>query len=138
MNISQVAEKTGLSSKAIRFYEEKGLITPPNRSLNGYRTYNSRNIEELTLLRQARLVGFTLEECKELLALFHNADRRSADVKARTLEKVADIDKHIAELTQMRERLMELVALCPGDSGADCPIIDSFTGCCRHGKEASY
>lgn len=131
MNISQVAEKTGLSSKAIRFYEEKGLITPPNRSLNGYRTYNSRNIEELTLLRQARLVGFTLEECKELLALFHNADRRSADVKARTLEKVSDIDNHIAELTQMRERLMELVALCPGDNGADCPIIDSFTGCCK-------
>ncbi|MCD1126616.1 Cu(I)-responsive transcriptional regulator [Jinshanibacter sp. LJY008] len=131
MNISQVAEKTGLSSKAIRFYEEKGLITPPNRSLNGYRTYNLRNIEELTLLRQARLVGFTLEECKELLALFHNADRRSADVKARTLEKVADIDNHIAELTQMRERLMELAALCPGDNGADCPIIDSFTGCCK-------
>ncbi|WP_140918122.1 Cu(I)-responsive transcriptional regulator [Limnobaculum xujianqingii] len=135
MNISQVAEKTGLSSKAIRFYEEKGLITAPNRSLNGYRTYNLRNIEELTLLRQARLVGFTLEECKELLALFHNADRRSADVKARTLEKVADIDNHIAELTQMRERLMELVELCPGDNGADCPIIDSFTGCCKQGKE---
>ncbi|MBK5072343.1 Cu(I)-responsive transcriptional regulator [Budviciaceae bacterium CWB-B4] len=137
MNISQVAEKTGLSSKAIRFYEEKGLITAPNRSLNGYRTYNSRNIEELTLLRQARLVGFTLEECKELLALFHNADRRSADVKARTLEKVADIDNHIAELTQMRERLMELVELCPGDNGADCPIIDSFTGCCKQDKGAN-
>ncbi|GKX51598.1 Cu(I)-responsive transcriptional regulator [Budvicia aquatica] len=135
MNISQVAEKTGLTSKTIRFYEEKGLITPPNRSLNGYRTYNPRNIEELTLLRQARLVGFTLEECKELLALFHNSDRRSSDVKARTLEKVSDIDRHIHELTQMRERLMALVALCPGDDGADCPIMDSFTGCCQHAKK---
>lgn len=134
MNISQVAEQTGLTSKAIRFYEEKGLITPPNRSLNGYRTYNARNIEELTLLRQARLVGFTLEECKELLALFHNSDRRSADVKLRTLEKVADIDHHIKELTQMRERLMELVELCPGDDSADCPIMDSFTGCCHQTK----
>lgn len=134
MNISQVAEKTGLTSKAIRFYEEKGLITPPNRSLNGYRTYNPRNIEELTLLHQARLVGFTLEECKDLLALFHNSDRRSADVKARTLEKVTDIDRHIRELTEMRERLMDLANRCPGDDGADCPIMDSFTGCCHQDK----
>ncbi|GKX58972.1 Cu(I)-responsive transcriptional regulator [Leminorella grimontii] len=136
MNISQVAEKTGLTSKTIRFYEEKGLITPPNRSLNGYRTYNARSVEELTLLRQARQVGFTLEECKELLALFHNAERRSADVKARTLKKVEDIDKHIRELTEMRERLMSLANLCPGDDGADCPIIDSFTGCCHHHNKA--
>ncbi|WP_159566462.1 Cu(I)-responsive transcriptional regulator [Budvicia diplopodorum] len=134
MNISQVAEKTGLTSKAIRFYEQKGLISPPSRSQNGYRTYNPRNIEELTLLRQARLVGFTLEECKELLALFHSSDRRSADVKARTLEKVADIDHHIQELSQMRERLMELAELCPGDDGADCPIMDSFTKCCHPAK----
>ncbi|MDR0807006.1 MAG: Cu(I)-responsive transcriptional regulator [Enterobacteriaceae bacterium] len=136
MNISQAAAKTGLTSKTIRFYEEKGLITPPSRSLNGYRTYNTKNIEELTLLRQARLVGFTLEECKELLALFRNADRRSADVKARTLAKISDIDRHIAELTQMRARLSELVELCPGDDGADCPIIDSFTGCCHHEKNS--
>ncbi|SQI38621.1 Copper export regulator [Leminorella richardii] len=135
MNISQVAEKTGLTSKAIRFYEEKGLITPPNRSLNGYRTYNSRNVEELTLLRQARQVGFTLEECKEFLALFHNAERRSADVKARTLKKVEEIDSHIRELADMRERLMNLANLCPGDDGADCPIIDSFTGCCHHSQK---
>ncbi|AKJ41736.1 Cu(I)-responsive transcriptional regulator [Pragia fontium] len=136
MNISQVAEKTGLTSKAIRFYEEKGLITPPSRSLNGYRQYNPKNVEELTLLRQARLVGFTLEECKELLALFHNADRRSADVKARTLEKISDIDRHISELTQMRGKLVELVALCPGDDGAECPIMDSFTGCCHQVDES--
>lgn len=134
MNISQVAEKTGLTSKTIRFYEEKGLITPPRRSSNGYRIYNANNVEELTLLRQARQVGFTLEECREMLALFHNNERRSADVKARTLEKISDIDHHIAELTQMRERLVDLVALCPGDDGAECPIIDSFTGCCHHTK----
>lgn len=135
MNISQVAEKTGLTSKAIRFYEEKGLITPPNRALNGYRTYNLSNIEELTLLSQARLVGFSLEECKDLLALFHNYHRRSADVKARTLEKVTDIDRHIRELIEIRERLVALIEGCPGDDGADCPIIDSFTSCCPRTKE---
>lgn len=57
MNISDVAKKTGLTSKAIRFYEEKGLVTPPLRSENGYRTYTQKHLNELTLLRQARQVG---------------------------------------------------------------------------------
>jgi MerR family copper efflux transcriptional regulator len=58
VNISDVA-KTGLTSKAIRFYEEKGLVTPPLRSENGYRSYTQRHLDELTLLRQARQVGLT-------------------------------------------------------------------------------
>ena len=71
MNISDVAKKTGLTSKAIRFYEEKGLVTPPLRSENGYRTYSQQHLDELTLLRQARQVGCNLEECRELVALFN-------------------------------------------------------------------
>ena len=74
MNISDVAKKTGLTSKAIRFYEEKGLVTPPLRSENGYRSYSQQHLDELTLLRQARQVGFNLEECRELIFLF-NAGR---------------------------------------------------------------
>ncbi len=87
MNISDVAKKTGLTSKAIRFYEEKGLVTPPLRSENGYRSYTQRHLDELTLLRQARQVGFNLEECGELVNLFNDPKRHSADVKKRTLEK---------------------------------------------------
>ena len=105
MNISDVAKKTGLTSKAIRFYEEKGLVTAPIRTDNGYRSYSPKHIEELTLLRQARQVGFNLDECGELVALFNDPARHSADVKARTLQKVADIEKHIAELGEMRQRL---------------------------------
>ncbi|VEA72249.1 Copper export regulator [Serratia rubidaea] len=92
MNISDVAKKTGLTSKAIRFYEEKGLVTAPIRTGNGYRSYNPKHIEELTLLRQARQVGFNLDECRELVALFNNPARHSADVKARTLHKVTEIE----------------------------------------------
>ena len=69
MNISDVAKITGLTSKAIRFYEEKGLVTPPMRSENGYRTYTQQHLNELTLLRQARQVGFNLEESGELVNL---------------------------------------------------------------------
>lgn len=135
MNISDVAKKTGLTSKAIRSYEEKGLVTAPLRSENGYRSYTAKHLEELTLLRQARQVGFNLEECGEMVTLFNNPQRHSADVKARTLIKVAEIESHIEELTRMRERLLALAASCPGDDSADCPIINDLAGCC-HSKKA--
>ncbi|HEJ7229493.1 TPA: Cu(I)-responsive transcriptional regulator [Serratia marcescens] len=131
MNISDVAKKTGLTSKTIRFYEEKALITAPIRSDNGYRHYSARHVEELTLLRQARQVGFNLDECHELVALFNDPARHSADVKARTLQKVAEIDRHISELGEMRQRLVTLADQCPGDEGAECPIINNLAGCCR-------
>ncbi|KGT94932.1 transcriptional regulator [Erwinia typographi] len=134
MNISDVAKKTGLTSKAIRFYEEKGLVTAPLRSENGYRSYTAKHLEELTLLRQARQVGFNLEECREMVTLFNNPQRHSADVKARTLDKVAEIEAHIRELNLMRDRLVALAASCPGDDSADCPIINDLAGCCHANK----
>lgn len=135
MNISDVAKKTGLTSKAIRFYEQKGLVTPPLRGENGYRSYNQQHLNELTLLRQARQVGFNLEECGELVNLFNDPARHSADVKARTLQKVAEIERHISELQAMRTQLLTLAEACPGDEGADCPIMDNLSGCChRHAK----
>lgn len=136
VNISDVAKKTGLTSKAIRFYEEKGLVTPPLRSDNGYRTYNQQHLNELTLLRQARQVGFNLEECGELVNLFNDPARHSADVKKRTLEKVADIERHINELQAMRLHLLALADSCPGDDSAECPIMDNLSGCCHHKAKA--
>ena len=127
MNISDVAKKTGLTSKAIRFYEEKGLVTPPLRSENGYRTYSQQHLDELTLLRQ---------ECRELVALFNDPSRHSADVKKRTLEKVADIENHIRELQNMRAHLLALAESCPGDDSAECPIIDNLSGCCHRKAQA--
>ncbi|MDC9604911.1 Cu(I)-responsive transcriptional regulator [Xenorhabdus griffiniae] len=132
MNISEIARKTGLTSKAIRFYEEKDLITAPGRGDNGYRHYQKRHIDELMLLRQAKEVGFTLEECRELLRLFRNPHRHSADVKMATLQKVAEIEKTMLELQKIKEKLLVLVAECPGDDGADCPIIEHLSGCCKH------
>ena len=134
MKISDVAKKTGLTSKAIRFYEEKGLVTPPLRSENGYRSYTAHHLEELTLLRQARQVGFNLDECRELLHLFNDPARHSADVKARTLQKVKEIEAHICELNLMRERLLALADSCPGDESADCPIINNLASCCHSAK----
>jgi MerR family copper efflux transcriptional regulator len=136
VNISDVAKKTGLTSKAIRFYEEKGIVTPPLRSENGYRSYSQKHLDELTLLRQARQVGFNLEECGELVNLFNDPGRHSADVKSRTLQRVANIERHIEELQAMRAQLLALADACPGDDSADCPIIDNLSGCCHHKAKA--
>ena len=88
------------------------------RSENGYRTYTQQHLNELTLLRQARQVGFNLEESGELVNLFNDPQRHSADVKRRTLEKVAEIERHIEELQSMRNQLLALANACPGDDSA--------------------
>nr|CAH55645.1 putative transcriptional regulator of CopA [Serratia marcescens] len=133
MNISDVAKKTGLTSKTIRFYEEKSADYPaPIRSDNGYcPLFPPGTLKSCTLLRQARQVGFNLDKCRELVALFNDPARHSADVKARTLQKVAEIERHISELGEMRQRLLTLAEQCPGDEGAECPIINNLAGCCR-------
>ncbi|TCP93512.1 MerR family transcriptional regulator [Cricetibacter osteomyelitidis] len=126
MNIAEIAKQTELSAKTIRFYEEKGLITPPDRAANGYRQYNQSHINELNLLHQARLVGFSLPEAKDLMELYRDPHRRSADVKKRTLEKIAEIDRQIEKLKTMKQQLIELADQCPGDESCCCPIINGL------------
>lgn len=133
MNINEVAKKTLLSAKSIRFYEEKGIITPPVRAANGYRQYNQQHIDELILVQQARQVGFSLPESKDLVALYRDPHRKSAVVKQRTLAKITEIDEQIAQLQAMKLRLLALAEKCPGDQSEDCPIISGLTkSCCQH------
>ncbi len=87
MNISEVAKLTGLTAKAIRFYESKGIIKEASRGANGYRQYTQHQVDELLLIRRSRLVGFNLDECQELLNLSNNPNRRSADVKQKNTRK---------------------------------------------------
>jgi len=131
MNISEVAKLTGLTAKAIRFYESKGVIKEANRGANGYRQYSLNQVEELQLIRRSRLVGFSLEECQELLSLSNNPNRRSADVKKKTLKKVSEIEEKIKELEGMKQTLLDLANACPGDDSNDCPIIKGLT-CCHN------
>ncbi|KLV05345.1 MULTISPECIES: Cu(I)-responsive transcriptional regulator [Photobacterium] len=129
MNISEVAQRTGLTTKTIRFYEDKGVISPPLRAENGYRQYSRRHLDELLLIRRSRLVGFTLEESRELLEFSRDPHRRSADVKAKAEQKLLEIDGKIRELLEMKQTLEALTKQCPGDEGARCPIIDGLSRC---------
>ncbi|MFH0264786.1 Cu(I)-responsive transcriptional regulator [Vibrio rumoiensis] len=128
MNISQASSLTGLSAKSIRFYEDKGIITPPRRLNNGYRDYQESQLEQLKIVARARMVGFHLDECKALVELASDPCRTSYKVKETTKAKLAEVDKKLAELTLIRQQLVEWINECPGDNGPNCPIIDGLTG----------
>ena len=87
MNISQAARESGLSPKTIRYYEEIDLVSPPPRAANGYRRYDQQTVAELRFLHRARDVGFSVDECRELLEIQRNPQRQAGHVKALVLDR---------------------------------------------------
>lgn len=122
MNISEVGKLAGLPPKTIRYYEEIGLITP-KRMANGYRVFSSQDLHRLAFLRRARALGFGIEECRALLALYADPTRASAQVKALARDHLDRVDAQLRELTELRATLSALVASCAGDGRPDCPIL---------------
>ena len=127
MNIGAVAKLTGLSSKSIRMYEDKGIISSPARSDSGSREYSEKHIQELNLVSRAKNAGFSLQECKEFVQLAHNPNRKSSEVKARTMDKLHEVEQKIAHLLEIKKQLEGWVSSCPGDAKSRCPIMDELT-----------
>jgi Cu(I)-responsive transcriptional regulator len=127
MNIGEIAEQTGLPAKTIRYYEDIGLVTP-QRGANGYRVFRETDAHKLTFLGRARALGFSIEQCRELLALWEDRSRASADVRAVALGHLDDIETKISALAAMRDTLAELVQNCAGDDRPDCPILKGLEG----------
>jgi Cu(I)-responsive transcriptional regulator len=123
MNIGAAAARSGLPTKTIRYYEEVGLIRPAKRQDNRYRDYDENDVHRLCFIQRARGLGFSVEQCKELLALYDDEDRASADVKAIALEHIAEIDARIEALKGMRATLDALAKKCHGDDRPTCPIL---------------
>ena len=128
MNIGQAAAASGVSAKMIRYYEEVGLIRPPLRAQNGYRSYEKSNIHELKFIRRARDLGFTVEQISGLMQLWRDRDRASGDVKRIALEHVGVLEAKLREIEEMANTLRHLAANCHGDERPDCPIIESLAG----------
>lgn len=128
MNIGEVAKRSGLPAKTIRFYEDIGLVEPQARRANGYRDFDQRDLHELRFVARARSLGFTVEQCRVLLDLFRDRSRASADVKAIAQARVADIERKIEELMAMRAMLEHLIERCHGDDRPECPILEDLAG----------
>lgn len=114
MNIGEAAQASGLSAKAIRYYEDLGLVVPARDQNNDYRVYASNDVERLRFLQRARAVGFSLGECSELLALYVDSGQRCEAVRSLVLEKIAQVDQQLSTLTSLRETLAQMASECNG------------------------
>jgi len=127
MNIGDASERSGLPAKTIRYYEDIQLLKPA-RNHNGYRDYSNEDVHRLRFLQRARSLGFSVEECRQLLSLYDDRERESADVKALAESRLVEIDRKIAELVSLQKTLRHLVHSCHGDQRPDCPILDELAG----------
>ena len=126
MNIGEVAQASGVSAKMIRHYESIGLIRASSRTRSGYRQYHERDAHLLRFIRRARDLGFSLDQIKQLLSLWDDPERASADVKRLAEVHLADLDARIAALTAMSTTLVALAQACHGDHRPDCPILQDL------------
>ncbi len=127
MNISEVADKSGIAAKTIRYYESIGLGPAPRRAENGYREYSPDDLEILRFIHRARDLGFSIRDVGDLLDLWQDRNRASAEVKALTERHIAGVEQRIAHLQSMRQTLRDLAEKCHGDDRPDCPIIDGLS-----------
>lgn len=127
MNIGQAAAAAGLSAKMVRYYESIGLIAPAVRTEAGYRVYGADDVHTLRFIKRARSLGFSMEKTGELLQLWRDKSRASADVKAVALDHVAELERKSAELRGMAGTLRNLAGHCHGDDRPGCPILEDLS-----------
>ncbi|QIQ22280.1 Cu(I)-responsive transcriptional regulator [Zophobihabitans entericus] len=125
--IGQASEMSGVSAKMIRHYETIGLIPPIKRTLSNYRIYSEMDVQMLAFIKHTRSLGFSLEQIKELLALWNNEKRTSAEVKQLVMTHIKELEDRIKEMQAMRKVLQNLASSCCGNDDPDCPILDGLS-----------
>jgi Cu(I)-responsive transcriptional regulator len=128
MQIGDASRATGVSAKMIRHYESIGLIPAADRRDSNYRDYGHHDIHRLGFIRRARDLGFSIDEIRDLLRLWGDSQRESAEVKALANRHISDLDRKIALLGEMRSTLAALADACDGNHRPDCPIIEGLAG----------
>ena len=128
MQISEAARAAGVSAKMIRHYEAIGLIPVADRRQSNYRDYGADDIHRLAFIRRARDLGFSIDEIRDLLRLWADTRRSSAEVKALAQNHIRDLEGRIRLLEEMRATLTRLADACDGNHRPHCPIIETLAG----------
>ena len=123
MNIGQAAKASGVSAKMIRYYEQTGLIPAADRKDSGYRDYSATDVHMLRFIRRARDLGFSGAEIGDLLNLWRDETRQSAEVKRLAQGHIDALERKIADMQDMAHTLTMLVNACHGDHRPHCPIL---------------
>ncbi|EHC82842.1 HTH-type transcriptional regulator CueR [Salmonella enterica subsp. enterica serovar Montevideo str. S5-403] len=138
MNIGKAAKASKVSAKMIRYYEQIGLIPAVSRTDSGYRAYTQADVNQLHFIRRARArwsrkvndrardLGFSVAEISDLLNLWNNQSRQSADVKRLAQTHIDELDRRIQNMQHMAQTLKALIHCCAGDALPDCPILHTL------------
>jgi MerR family mercuric resistance operon transcriptional regulator len=124
--IGNLAGRSGVNIETIRYYEKIGIMPKPARSAGGYRLYTTDHLKRLTFIRRGRELGFALDELRGLLGLVEDHSYTCTEVRARTLDHVADIRSKIADLRRLERVMTDIASRCSGKRVPDCPIVDAL------------
>ena len=122
--IGEISERLGISTDSIRLYEKKGLIEKPVRGTNGYRLYSESIVPSIKFIINAKAMGFTLKEIKELLDVSYTSDKTCEDVRTIAVNKLEAIEQRLVELNKLKEALRELIDTCDKRRGDTCPFLN--------------
>jgi MerR family transcriptional regulator, mercuric resistance operon regulatory protein len=127
MRRAELAQRSGCNIETVRFYEKRGFLPPPPRTAGGHRDYAPDHLRRLTFIRRSRELGFTLHEVRSLLTLVDGSDSTCAEVRAITLEHLADVRRKITDLENLAQTLEDMAAQCDGGTVPVCPVIEALS-----------
>jgi DNA-binding transcriptional MerR regulator len=133
VQIGQVAQKTGLSVDAIRFYEKAGLLPRPARTEGGYRLYHQQEVADLEFIQRAQQLGFSLNEIRELLSIQRHPQEVCLHVRDLIAQKLDVVRKKIDELQTLEAGLADALKKCrkalrqPAKHQDSCPVLKEIT-----------
>jgi DNA-binding transcriptional MerR regulator len=121
LRTGEVAAQAGVNIQTLRYYERRGLLASPARSLGGHRVYPPETVTLIGVIKAAQRLGFTLDEVADLIDTGRGR-HPTADLQARAVTKLDEIDRKIADLQTIRSALSQLVAArCDSLTGCSCP-----------------
>lgn len=137
LKIGELAELAGCKPVTIRFYEKSGLMPPPPRTNGNYRQYGEKHIQRLRFIRHCRQHGLSLDEIAALLSFSDTPARDCSWINGLIQNHIAEVERQIQDLLQLKSQLGALLAKCSGDKRGACGILANLNSCddcefCKH------